>query len=548
MANLDQWLAKLSLARDTKTVLDILSEAAKLVTQASEVQAYSFVVEDVDDITDPKARAAELPDPLIQKIYERKGLLYLGTDDKQMLIDAGIMAIAIDCPVLIAPLRQNDPIGALLCQFIDISPANQLDIINNFDQDKLAILGTAGAIALENVSIHEQLAQQAIERTAELMEVRQAADAANRIKSRYLSAASHDLRQPLQQLTSLIDLLLRQNATPETGNKDPMPTYRRMQRITAAMDKLLSTLLDLERLEQGAITPSIKDVELDSLLLTLQDDFADKASEKQLQLSIATTQQTVVTDPDLLLQILRNLLGNAIKYTQSGMVSVSASNGANFLELCISDTGPGFTAEQQILIFDPFYQIMDGRQQRASFGLGLSLVKALAETLSVPVSLSSIPGDGSCFSLTLPISEHQVEKLVDSGGDIVQVELPSRGIVLYLEDDDILVDSITLLLEMVGFAVYTASSLANTKELLAQNPFVPDIIVTDKNLLDGEDGLAVVSHLRQHFETAIPAILLTGFTERSVIEEAAKTVQSTLTKPVDVDVLIDEIESLLKNP
>lgn len=537
MSDLHLWLRKLSMARDTKAVKMILSDAVMAITGAIAAKTCLFAENAPSDSGDVLIANQRL----MQKCQQQQSPFIIERFDHHYFDNvAGHEVCVDDARLLVIPIRLDIPVGLVLCFF----PAKYQpeDPTQSFDLDKCLTLTEAGAIAVEHTLLHADSAVQLTERTTELLEVQHAAETANRIKSRYLAAASHDMRLPLQQLTSLLNLLSRRDESAKL-NSD----IKKMLRITAGMDRLLSRLLHLEQLEQGAITPDFGPVELDSLFNTLKDDFLARANAKQLTLNITQSDLRIISDPDLLLQILRNLVGNAVKYSQQGSINIFTDYDEDFVELYIQDTGPGIADTLQPLIFDPFYQIIDSRQQPNSFGLGLSLVKALAETLSVPVLLNSEVGKGTEFKLTLPVNKQQVKELEANEDAIIQADISAKARILYLEDDEILIESFTLLLEMVGFSVQVASQLSEVNALLQNPDFNPDIVVTDKNLLNGENGLDLVAHIREVKKQPIPAILLSGYTEKRVIDEALNIVQQVLPKPIDIDVLVYEIKQLLKN-
>jgi signal transduction histidine kinase/CheY-like chemotaxis protein len=438
--------------------------------------------------------------------------------------------------VLVIPVKDEKLVATILVGWSVTPPKGDKYI------DPLLILAECLLIVLQNVIVHSLLSKQMAERTSNLSEARQEAEAANQLKSSFLSAASHDLRQPLQQINSLIDVLVRQS-------KESLPQIqlKRIQRIIGDMNILLNSLLNLDRLETGRIEPTFNKIYIADIFNTLKSDFALQAAEKELNLVFESSEKTIISDRALLLQILRNLVDNAIKYTQMGEVKINAIQHFDFLMICISDTGPGIAPQRQSTIFDPFFQLPSQQDNSCGYGIGLALVKALAEIMNHPITLVSEVGQGSVFSIQLPINNTAVDELNANEEDILQFPEQDSFVVLYLEDDDELAESISTLLSMEGYQVITASSSTEAKKAIYELQKNPDIIVADNSLAAGESGIEVVQQIRIQTKTHIPAIMLTGYTERSVHQKALKVVQKVLTKPVDADELLKEIDVIQKN-
>jgi signal transduction histidine kinase/CheY-like chemotaxis protein len=438
--------------------------------------------------------------------------------------------------VLVIPVKDEKLVATILVGW-SVTPPKGDKYIN-----PLLILAECLLIVLQNVIVHSLLSKQMAERTSNLSEARQEAEAANQLKSSFLSAASHDLRQPLQQINSLIDVLVRQS-------KESLPQIqlKRIQRIIGDMNILLNSLLNLDRLETGRIEPTFNKIYIADIFNTLKSDFALQAAEKELNLVFESSEKTIISDRALLLQILRNLVDNAIKYTQMGEVKINAIQHFDFLMICISDTGPGIAPQRQSTIFDPFFQLPSQQDNSCGYGIGLALVKALAEIMNHPITLVSEVGQGSVFSIQLPINNTAVDELNANEEDILQFPEQDSFVVLYLEDDDELAESISTLLSMEGYQVITASSSTEAKKAIYELQKNPDIIVADNSLAAGESGIEVVQQIRIQTKTHIPAIMLTGYTERSVHQKALKVVQKVLTKPVDADELLKEIDVIQKN-
>ena len=318
----------------------------------------------------------------------------------------------------------------------------------------------------------------------------------------------------------------------------------RLTHVIEDMDDVMKTLLNLDRLTQGIIQPEMTNFLITDLFDVLKSDFQQIASDNHLSLEFDVLKTQVYSDKKLLLQILRNLLSNAIKYTPKGTIGIRLQRQDKHLQLSVFDTGPGILAEQQKMIFDPFYQL-DSDSDSNGFGLGLSIVKALCETLRIPVSIHSEPGLGTEFRLTLVRSQSDFEPTSEASEQLIQTQPTATYKILYLEDDPVLLESMELLLQMADFNTLSASNLEQALMRVEQQAFQPDLILTDKKLSQNQDGIQAVKQIRRHFDSNIPAILLTGYTESRITNEALQDVQRVLTKPIDIDLLTCEIKQLL---
>jgi signal transduction histidine kinase/CheY-like chemotaxis protein len=529
MQTITTWIKRLSRARDIHTAKSLAKSAIEDLSGADIVT----VLTDGDELDRNTFDT-------IHALFDKNTELEKHNDNDYFWLTSSEVAELIhkrqNYSVLVIPVKDEKLVATILVGWSVTPPKGDKYI------DPLLILAECLLIVLQNVIVHSLLSKQMAERTSNLSEARQEAEAANQLKSSFLSAASHDLRQPLQQINSLIDVLVRQS-------KESLPQIqlKRIQRIIGDMNILLNSLLNLDRLETGRIEPTFNKIYIADIFNTLKSDFALQAAEKELNLVFESSEKTIISDRALLLQILRNLVDNAIKYTQMGEVKINAIQHFDFLMICISDTGPGIAPQRQSTIFDPFFQLPSQQDNSCGYGIGLALVKALAEIMNHPITLVSEVGQGSVFSIQLPINNTAVDELNANEEDILQFPEQDSFVVLYLEDDDELAESISTLLSMEGYQVITASSSTEAKKAIYELQKTPDIIVADNSLAAGESGIEVVQQIRIQTKTHIPAIMLTGYTERSVHQKALKVVQKVLTKPVDADELLKEIDVIQKN-
>ena len=363
---------------------------------------------------------------------------------------------------------------------------------------------------------------------------------ANLSKSRFLAAASHDLRQPLHALNLFVAQL--------RSETDPAERNRLAARIEAAIDNmngLFNGLLDISKLDAGAMKPSISDFPIASILKHMVSTFAATAREKGLNLRVVPSGAWVRSDVILLERILLNLVSNAVRYTETGGVVVGCRRKGDKLRIDVCDTGSGIAADQQRNIFNEFYQLVPKEKSgRDGLGLGLAIVDRLGALLDHPIGLKSTLGKGSRFSVTVPM----VNALpATPGRALVESRSPTdamRGKSIVVIDDDVLVlDAMRGLLEQWGCSVLTAKS---AQEILdGINRRRPDLIISDGHLLEGETGVEAVAKLRGALGAHIPAFLISGDISPDRLVEAKAAGHHLLHKPVSPMALRAMVSRLL---
>lgn len=377
---------------------------------------------------------------------------------------------------------------------------------------------------------------------AELVAARETADRANLAKSRFLATASHDLRQPLQTL-SLLNGMLRRLAM----DRDIGDALSRQEQAIAAMSRLLNALLDISKLESGAIKPEPTDFVVATIFEEMRAEFAELAADKGLELQIEACGERVHSDPSLIEQILRNLVANAIKYTREGWVRLRGQHDAGMVRIEVLDSGVGITADQLPYIYDEFYQAgVQANAVREGYGLGLSIVQRLVKLLGLNLSVRSEVGKGSVFTLELPLS-------TGKGTDQIKTRSPAASAaarpvklrhVLVVEDDPAILSATRMLLKVEGYRVTTAASLAEAVEKAREHRDV-DVLVTDYHLGDGQTGADVITAVRGVISPKLKAILVTGDTSRAIKELSADDQLRVTSKPVDADELLSSLRTLI---
>ena len=358
---------------------------------------------------------------------------------------------------------------------------------------------------LRLLQLNEELEQRVAERTCELREARDAAEAANLSKDKYLAAASHDLLQPLNAARLLISTL-RERKLPQ----NELHLVERAHQALEGAEDLLTDLLDISKLDQAAIKPDIDIYSLDEVLLPLVSEFQSVAAAAGLQLKHYIPRVAIKTDFRLLTRILRNFLSNACRYTDQGCVLVGARMRAGALRIEVWDTGRGIPEEELQSIFLEFNQLGIGRSaKRSGVGLGLAIVDRIASMLGYQVLVRSKPGRGSVFSIDVPLAEAMPRERVAAPAVVPQLgdPLPGRRLLVIDNEESILL-SMAALLEQWGCTVVTATD--EQSALTALDGVAPDAILADYHLDHGLTGWDVVLAVRGRFNQALPVVMITA--------------------------------------
>lgn len=388
----------------------------------------------------------------------------------------------------------------------------------------------AFAAFTENLDVNERL-----ERAL------RAEQSANNAKTRFLAAASHDLRQPLHALSLLGAALAVRPLDPKSAS-----IARTMNEAMSDLASELDALLDVSKLDAGVVRVEPEAIDLGAMLQRLRSGFAQQAAAKGLELRVERrAEATIRSDRALLERLLRNLLDNAIKYTERGEVVVSLDVRAGRCEIVVRDTGSGIPEAERERIFDEFYQIGNvARDRRKGLGLGLSIVRRLAELLEFELRLESRLGAGSSFRLTAPVTleEPLPKDEAREAGPAVDLS----GLHFLLLEDDLRVRSATrLVLEAQGARVGEAADAAEALAVVAQ--VRPDAVLADIRLQGGESGFEAVGRLRE-VHPGLPVLLISGETSPERLREAARLGAPLLVKPVDSVRLLRAIERVLQEP
>ncbi|MFM9940781.1 MAG: chemotaxis protein CheB [Hyphomicrobiaceae bacterium] len=371
---------------------------------------------------------------------------------------------------------------------------------------------------------------------------KQDAERATIAKSRFLAAASHDLRQPLQTFSLLQGLLARL----VVGDK-AKALVARLDDTLGAMTGMLDALLDINRIEAGTVRAETMGFSIDSLLSRMRDEFTLHAKAKKLGLRIVPCHALVYGDPRLLEQMLRNLLSNAVKYTEHGKILVGCRQRGRRLHIEIWDTGIGIPESELQAIFEEYHQLDNAARERArGLGLGLSIVRRLGKLFGAEVSARSRLGKSSVFTIDVKLADVANTSITDVSGQVGSTgQGPEGRQILVVEDDPDVRDLLVQFLEGEGYRAAAAAHGLAALELIQQQALQPDLILADYNLPSNMTGLQLAERLREQCHRQLPVIILTGDISTDTLKEIARQGCVHLNKPVKLKEMTQTIERLL---
>lgn len=463
---------------------------------------------------------SEAFEPLVAFIYRGVLVLLAG-------VAVSVVASVVLARRMVRPIRALQAgaqgIGAgQLDQRIDVRTGDEIEALANQFNTMAEQLGESYA----------NLEQKVAQRT-------QAAESANLAKSRFLAAASHDLRQPMHALNLYLGALASLDL-PASGRRH----VANLRQCAQSLDNLFDGLLDISKLDANAVEPDVDVFPLAPVFNRLRIQFAPQATAKGLELRVVASTAFVRSDAMLLERILRNLVSNAVRYTVRGKILVGCRRMGAKLRIAVYDTGPGIAPEHQQLVFEEFYQVGNAERDRAKgMGLGLSIVQRLAALLGAPIMLVSQSHRGSMFAIDLPLAQ-QAQASVDTLVRRPAVSLQGARIVV-VDDEAAVLEASKTLLEQWGCQVVVAVSGSQAVQCLAGSSWPPDVLICDWRLRGGETGLDVVERLRDEFNRCIPALIVTGDVVPESLQKLREGELQVLHKPVPEQVLRQAIEAML---
>jgi len=376
-----------------------------------------------------------------------------------------------------------------------------------------------------NLELVSRLQQQ----NDELDHARQVAEQASRAKTQFFAAASHDLRQPLHAMGLFAAALSEKVRDPEVVH-----VVHSINASVDALEALFTELLDISKIDAGVIQPTLSDCSVQLILDRIALDYEPEASERGLRLVIRRCGDFVFSDPVLLERILRNLVANALRYTNEGGVLLGCRRRGRFVRLEVWDTGVGIPEDQRERIFEEFYQLGNpARSTKKGMGLGLSIVQRLCRLLGYELAVSSWVGRGSVFRFEVPRGNRERGRPACAPAGS-QRALDLNGInVLVIDDEEQVLAGMRVLLEGWGARVFAGPGTSEALTAIAGAAARPDLVITDLHLQHGVSGFDVIRDLRRRFGSDTPAILISGSVAPEYAESARTENLHFLLKPVN---------------
>ncbi|WP_042442453.1 ATP-binding protein [Azospirillum sp. B510] len=395
-----------------------------------------------------------------------------------------------------------------------------------------------------------KLAADLAEARTEVMRARADAERARTAKGKFLSAASHDLRQPFQAMHLFHHLLSSRLTDPAA-----IELANRLEQSIIGGETLLRALLEVSALEAGLVTAKPRVFPVDDLLARMLEEFGPEAEAKGLRFNVHPLDAEVASDPALMERLLRPILANALRYTQSGGVLLAARRRGATLRIEVWDTGIGIDPAHHAVIFEDFHQLGNpGRDRKQGLGLGLAIVRRLAQVLGHPVTVRSRPGRGSVFAVEVPLTGADGDR---AGGDSSDSEpepgagpssagpssagSPSggaaAGTVLVIEDDAMQLEGIGLLLRGWGYEVIPARGIDEACAGLDGAATPPDLVLSDLRLSGPESGIDAIQAVRARCGRRVPGVIVTGDTDPDRLRSVDRSGFPLLHKPCDPAVL-----------
>ncbi|PKU21736.1 hypothetical protein CWS72_25175 [Telmatospirillum siberiense] len=393
--------------------------------------------------------------------------------------------------------------------------------------DQQEIIGLTGA-SIEITSVVRQREELARARE-EAFIAKAEAERASLSKSKFLAAASHDLRQPVQSLLLLIEVM-KSRLTDAPSQK----VVDQMEKAVDALRLLFDSMLDISRLDAGVIVPALQTVCLNTLVGRLADEYRLRAEHRSLDFRVVPTSAYVRTDPVLVERVLRNLLENALRYCPTGRILIGCRRQSKMMRIDVIDTGIGIAPNHLEEIFEEFHQVANAARDRSQgLGLGLSIVKKVMRLLGGTVFVRSALGQGSCFSVTLPlVNQHQGNGHLTAG----DTEKRNGHMVLVVEDDGLLRDSLDIMLRSWGYQTMTARTGEEALSIIEKHS-LPDIVISDYRLSAGLTGIDTVLKINEAAGRHLPSVIITGDTAPERVREVHGSGLRILHKPVAADEL-----------
>lgn len=360
-------------------------------------------------------------------------------------------------------------------------------------------------------------------------------------KNNFIATASHDLRQPLQAICLFIESLEQ-----KIDDAQQKVILSKMKQSSNDLGELLNSILDISKLDANAVPVNKSHFAIAGLLKTIEDEFDNEACKKSIKLHINSSNSVVHTDSLLLSRILKNLVSNAVKYTTNGSVNLLTEIDENNLIIRIKDTGPGIPKEQYQSVFMEYHQISNQKSQpNFGQGLGLSIVKRLVELLSLDLKLDSEMGQGTQFSLTIPLGDSL--KNQSNNPERNNKTATESFKLMVIDDNSMVLEAMEEMLTSMDCDAYPAHDIPEALEIIEELEELPDLLIVDYQLADDVTGDLAIAQVRKAAKKNIPAIIVTGNTNSALVRKAAESAYRVLNKPVNPNALLKTISSAIKD-
>ena len=383
---------------------------------------------------------------------------------------------------------------------------------------------------------HELGVRQQIEEA--LRQAKEQAEEADKLKTKFLAAASHDLRQPLNSALLFMEAIEGSSLPPKERG------YLNKTRVAlGSMNSLFGSLLDVTKLDSGMIDPQISHFALADVLDPLAGEYTGLSSNPSLSLKYARSSAVVRSDPHLLETVIRNLVTNAIRYTPSGKILIGCRRLKHRIRICVYDTGVGIPANELKRIFEAYYQSASpGFSPARGMGLGLSIVERIAALLSLDLQVKSEPGKGSMFAVDVPLGD--ALKIVESGNVAAFPEGLKGRLIVVIDDNQDVLNSMKANIERWGCHTIFAKDASRALVALISSDLEPDFIISDYHLANGENGFDAIDQIRKEFSNDIFTILMTSDPNPAIREMSQQKGHAFMAKPLN----LAKLRALLSPP
>ncbi len=416
--------------------------------------------------------------------------------------------------MVMVPVRPEDPVGAIGAYWATQHTASEEEVAI------LQAIARSTALALTNVQLLAFLREAAERAEAHATELKRT----NAAKTQFLASASHDLRQPVQSILMLTGVI-----GPYIG-EGGQPHYLQLQQSLGVLKGLLDSLLDVSKIDAGLVEPEVKEILLASVFDQIEAAFRQSTEAKGLEWHVVPSAAVIRTDPLLLLRVLHNLVENAVRYTDEGRILIDSRRKGDVIRIEVQDSGQGIPAEAQGEIFNEFYQVGNPERDRSQgLGMGLAIVKKLAELLEHEVGVTSRAGEGSTFWIEIPVAPGQHSPVALARPQT----LDGTGRLIVLIEDDVIVRmALKALFEGWGFTVLAGESGEEAVEQLRSSGAAPSIILADYRLRERRLGTDAIRYIEACLGRPVPALVLTGEIGGACDKDAAASGYPVLRKPV----------------